>query len=313
MITTLIPAFKPKYLNELLIALQAQTVPPSRVIVSDDSPDGAFQRILSEPGSADVVRRLNLEVVQGPRQGSWANCHHLLQLHDGRTPLFHLLFDDDVPYPAFYARHIEAHRSATSGCVVSRRWYALESGQPVSDLPLPAALEAHPERTLQLPATLLFPQVVGTCNNWLGEFSNITFRSELRDQVILPQIGGVRVKGLEDIACMLMLSQRAPLTWLNQHLGYFRTSAEQTTRRPMSTDFKRAVLGWIALAIGSMRAGHVDAAMARNAIAHMARSVRQRYPDEADIQVFIALEAGLIAGDATADDAFVAAWHDFIV
>lgn len=311
MITTLIPAFKPQYLNELLMALQTQTVAPARVIISDDSPDGAFLSILSAPAQADVVKRLKIEVVPGPRQGAWANCQQLLRLHGGRTPLFHLLLDDDIPYPSFYARHLSAHTRSPSGCVVSRRWYAFERGQPVGDLPVPAELDARLERELALPAAVLFPAIVGRRSNWLGEYSNVTFRSEWVEQLMQPAIGGVRVNGLEDVGALLMLAQQAPLTWLNEHLGYFRTSPQQGSQQPLSRNFKRGVLAWIALALGSLRAGQLDAALARSAIAASAQELAQRYAAEADIQPFLALMPGLSAGQPEADAEFLRLWEGF--
>lgn len=311
MITTLIPAFKPQYLNELLTALQVQTVKPARVIVSDDSPDGAFLRILSDPAHADIVRRLNLEVVPGPRRGAWANCQQLLRLHAGRTPLLHLLLDDDIPYPSFYARHLAAHELHRGGCVVSRRWYAFENGQPVGDLPVPPELDARIERVLALPSAVLFPTVIGKRSNWLGEYSNVTFRSEWVEALMQPSIGGVRINGLEDIGALLMLSQQAPLVWLNEHLGYFRASPHQGSQQPLSRNFKRGVLAWVALALGSLRAGHIDAALARASIAHSAQELTARYGAESDVQPFLVLLPGLTAGDAQADAEFLRLWEGF--
>ena len=45
-ITTLVPAFKPKYLVQLLLALRHQIVKPALIIFSDDSPGQAFRSAL---------------------------------------------------------------------------------------------------------------------------------------------------------------------------------------------------------------------------------------------------------------------------
>jgi hypothetical protein len=308
--TTLIPAFKPQYLHELLLALQAQTLPPERVIISDDSPNGAFLRLLGEPGAADVVQRLQIEVVRGPQRGGWANCQQLLQLYAGRSSHFHLLMDDDIPYPSFYARHAEAHAVTGSGCAVSRRWYALESGQPVGDLPVPAAVANRAERLLLLPHEVLFPHIVGTTNNWLGELSNATFAASRIALVRAPQLAGVRLHGLEDVGAMLACAQAAPLAYLNEHLGYFRTSGGQNSQQPLGRAFKLGVIGWIAFALGALRAGLLPESTARDAIAHSAQAVRHRYAGEADVAPFIELLPALASG-AQADDAFLALWADY--
>lgn len=308
--TTLIPAFKPAYLGELLRALQAQTMPPARVIVSDDSPDGAFLSALSAPSVQPVVQKLNLSVVPGPKRGGWANCQQLLTLYGGATSHFHLLMDDDIPYPSFYARHAEAHALSASGCVVSRRWYANEAGLPLASLPVPPVLDAMPQRLISLPASLLFEQIVGTTNNWLGELSNTTFAADRLEAMRQPEIGGVKIHGLEDIGTMLMCAQRAPLAFINEHLGFFRTSAGQNSRQPLGRVFKLGVLCWIAFALAALRAGHVSEALARASIAHSAEVVRNRYAAEADIQPFIALLPALAEG-GTADEDFIRLWHDF--
>lgn len=45
-VTTLVPAYKPKYLFELLSSLRHQTVKPAAIVFSDDSADQAFVRLL---------------------------------------------------------------------------------------------------------------------------------------------------------------------------------------------------------------------------------------------------------------------------
>jgi len=308
--TTLIPAFKPAYLAELLRALQVQTLLPARVIVSDDSPDGAFLRTLADPALAHVVQRLNLSVVPGPRKGGWANCQQLLKLYGGATPYFHLLMDDDIPYPHFYARHAEAQGRTGSGCAVSRRWYANEAGQPLASLPVPEAVEAMPQRLLHLTALVLFEHIVGTGNNWLGELSNTTFAADRVEDLMHPQVGGVRLHGLEDVGAMLVCAQRGPLAYVNEHLGYFRTSPEQNSRQPQGRAFKLGVIGWVAFALGALRAGLLSEPLARAAIAKAGQGVLNLYAAEADVQPFIALLPALASG-GTADDAFLALWHDF--
>ena len=308
--TTLIPAYKPAYLAELLRALHFQALPPARVIVSDDSPDGAFLRALAEPALAPLVQRLQLSVVEGPKRGGWANCQQLLKLYDGATPYFHLLMDDDIPYPSFYARHAEAQALSSSGCSVSRRWYADEAGRPLASLPVPAAVDAMPQRLLGLPAAVLFEHIVGPGNNWLGELSNTTFAAARVADLMHPQVGGVKLHGLEDVGAMLACAQRAPLAFINEHLGFFRTSAAQNSRQPMGRAFKLGVVGWIAFALGALRAGQLAEALARAAIARASLAVRERYAGEADVRPFIELLPALAAG-AAADDEFLCLWHDF--
>jgi len=311
-ITTLVPAFKPQYLNELLTALQAQTLKPARVIISDDSPDEAFIALLGAPSARPLCEALNIEVVRGPRQGGWANGQHLMRLYAGSTPLFHMLLDDDVPYPSFYARHFEAHREHAPRAVVSRRWYARENGQPVGDLPVPPAVDAYPARRLALPGALLFPQVVPSGNNWLGEFSNVTFSASMAGFFARPELAGVPLCGLEDIGAMLVAAEGQPLVYLNEHLGYFRTSAVQNSRQPLSPAFKQGVYAWIPMALAGQRLGHLDAAVVQACVAAAAYSALQRYADEADLAAVNATLPALIEGQPGAADAFLQAWMAYL-
>ena len=87
---------KPKYLGELLFALQSQTLPPTRVLFSDDSPDQAFVQALGSEAVRAAYPALRIEVMPGPRQGAWANFQQLLRHYRGDTEFFHLQLDDDI-------------------------------------------------------------------------------------------------------------------------------------------------------------------------------------------------------------------------
>ena len=108
-IITLVPAYKSKYLYDLLISFRNQTVKPFKIVFSDDSPDQSFVNILNSQSVKDITKDLNIEVVQGPRNGAWNNFLNLLQHHCKNTELFHLQLDDDICYPQFYERHVHAH------------------------------------------------------------------------------------------------------------------------------------------------------------------------------------------------------------
>src|SRR5262245_32799757 len=123
-VTTLIPAYKTEHIVPLFASLLYQSRPPARVIVSDDSPDGRFGEILRSDGMAAVRERLIVEIHAGPRAGAYENFKHLVGLWDRSTPLVHLLLDDDVIYPTFYARHIDVHAVGQFSCSISARWIA---------------------------------------------------------------------------------------------------------------------------------------------------------------------------------------------
>lgn len=307
-VTVLVPAYKPKYLGELLLALQSQTLPPARVVFSDDSPDQAFVAALGNASTRAAYPALSIEVVPGPRQGAWANFKNLLNLYRGETEFFHLQLDDDIPYPHFYEQHARAHRLVQASCAVSRRWTALESGQPIASLPVPAPLAEQMQRMATVSAGLLFSLTVPGVNNWLGELSNATLRAGMREVLLGARLGGVAYTGLEDIGTFLAASEQAPVVFINEHLGYFRTSPEQNTAQPTGRIFKLGLLAWIALAVAGKRLGHLNAAQCTDVARRMGLLVLQHYAGDAPMCELARLALSLGDSEA-AEAAYVTAWH----
>jgi len=309
-LTVLVPAYKAKYLGELLLALNSQTLPPARIVLSDDSPDQAFVQALGNSATRAAYPKLNIEVIPGPRQGAWANFRHLLQHYQGETEFFHLQLDDDIPYPHFYEQHARAHQLVQGSCAVSRRWTAQESGQPTASLPVPAVVAAQPQRLCTLSADLLFQQTILPTSNWLGEFSNATFRAGMREELLNTRLAGVSFTGLEDIGAFLVASQQAPLIFINEHLGYFRTSAEQNTSQTSGRIFKLGLLAWIALALSARRLGYLNTEQSTAVARRIAAMVLQHYPAEAGMCEIAQLAANVDVSPAD-EAAYLAAWHAY--
>jgi hypothetical protein len=308
-VTALIPAYKPKYLIELLTALRYQTVKPARVIISDDSPDQGFVAQLQSESLRAAVADLNVEVYPGGRDGAYNNFRRLLKRFAGGTELFHLWLDDDIPYPRFYERHVQAHLACDTACVVTRRWTAMESGLPVGDLAVPAAIQDLDKRMVTLDAGYLFNETVGRGSNWLGEFSNATFRADMVDALDGATLAGIDFTGLEDIGGFLLAVSRSPLVFVNEYLGYFRRSAgqasSQTTGRPM----KLALLAWLPLAIAARRLGQISEPVCRHVLASYGSLMQTRHPDDPELAEINALMPALAMGNPEAEARFLALWH----
>jgi hypothetical protein len=308
-LTTLVPAYKPKYLIELLTSLRHQTVKPDRIIFSDDSPDQAFIGALDSEPLKSVLADLNVSAIPGPRSGAYNNFRNLLNVWNGQTELFHFLLDDDIIYPAFYERHLIAHASANIGCSISRRWTAMESGLPIRDLPVPAIVGTHANRLLTIDAAVLFSTTAAVSTNWLGEFSNAVFAADLADMVRDPRMDSISYAGLEDLGSFLNASLRAPIGYINDHLGFFRTSDQQHSADIMGTPWKKAHLAYIALAIAGRRLGLVSAEQAATCLASLCPITGQRYASEPDMGDICALMPKLANGDTSAEDQFLSLWH----
>jgi hypothetical protein len=311
-ITTLIPAFKPQYLQQLLIGLESQTVRPARIIISDDSPTQAFRGALIDGPFKQTAQKLNIEVLEGPRQGVAANGMQLMRAWNTETPLLHILMDDDVIYPDFYERHLAVHATGQFDCSVSRRWTALESGQPVGSLPMPDEVKQHGDRLVALEPDYLFTTTVPASNNWLGEHSNTIFSRRAIEACGTGEIAGIPFSGLEDIGMFLASSLVTPVCFINEPLGFFRMNTAQTSQQPNSKSFKRGVLAWAALGLAGVRVGMLRPEHALQCFGGVLRQLEARYSDASDMQVFIMLMRELSSGNAAAADTFVQTWHDFI-
>lgn len=309
---TLIPAYKTKYIADLLNGLRLQTRPTDKIVFSDDSPGGAFRDTLFSEPYAPLRQGLDIEFHEGPRNGAYENFKNLVGIADGRAELMHILLDDDVIYPEFYERHLVAHASGDFSCSVSRRWTANEAGVPLRGQPVPEVIRHNPNRMLALDDQVMLMTTVAECTNYFGEFSNALFRSDCADLLLQPKLGDVSYAGLWDLGAFVAASIRRPLVHIQDHLGYFRTSPSQNSSNVNSSFMKGAHLGYIALAVGGRRLGRLSDSLARNNYVIMLNALVVRYGTQPDMQPFIAVLPALAQGLPNAEEHFLEAWHDFL-
>lgn len=312
-IATLIPAYKSKYLVELLACLVHQTVAPSLVIFSDDSPDDAFTaQLLSEPVKS-LVAHLNIKVIPGPKRGAHANWAHLLEHWAGETELVHMLCDDDIIYPHFYERHLQSHMAGHFSSTVSRRWSANENGQPiVRGLPVPELISNNPSRCIMLESSVVYSTTVGKASNWLGEVSNVVMRPETADYIRTRHYDGICFAGLEDLGSFILGTLNHPLCFINEHLGYFRQSPEQNSSQTMGIPLKFAHLAYIALAFIGRNTGALSEAQLSYNLEVVGGAVMWNYRDQEDMAPFRALMPSLIAREENSEERFLEMWNAYI-
>lgn len=311
-VTTLIPAYKTKYLVELLTGLVTQTHQPKRVIVSDDSPGGAFSELLRSPAMALAMRKLPIEIHEGPRAGAYENFKYLVRLWDKSTDFCHLMLDDDVLYPDFYMRHMMAHATGHHPGSISARWCGNERGQPVEGMPIPKAVWFSNDRTLLLDATVLFSTTLPECQNWLGEFSNCVMRPEMAELLFTPRFADVSYEGLWDLGAFLAASLIGPVAYIQDRLGVFRAGGEGHSAQMMGKHMKAAHLGYGALALGATRIGRLSPDAARQCYAGLHGALQGRYQHEPDVAPFIDIMRRLAAADTAAEAEFLQHWNLFL-
>jgi len=279
-LTTLIPAYKKEYLAETFLGLQRQRFRDFRVILSDDSPGDEISQLIRDGHYADVLKGLAIEVVPGPKNAR-LNQRALIERWDGSSPLVHIHLDDDLIFPDFYRQHVEAHASGRFSASVSRRWVTQGNTVPVYGIEQPRFVASSPLRFVPVDERQLFSTMVPTCNNWIGEFSNMVLSAVGARCFPRPPADDLSYYGWPDVGFLLEAVQRAPIVIVRDHLGVFRQHAEQTTHRMHDHGGRVSSMAWVTCALLAWREGRISHKEAVHAISYTVGECLKRY-GEAD-------------------------------
>ena len=305
---TLIPAYKADYLAELFLGLRSQNFKDFRVVLSDDSPGASITELIRSGAFDNLIAPLDLLVLQGPRQGSLKNIHHLIDGWAAQAPLVHVMMDDDIVYPDYYRSHALAHSRGTPGASVSQRWLTASDGRPGAMLPLPAFFDDVPERLVYLDAAALFATTAAHCQNWLGEFSNMVLSQEAVRRLRGSSMNGLSYYGLADIGVLLDVSTHSPVVFIRDHLGGFRSHPQQNTHKRQSFAIKCGYLAWVALALAGWRSGHLSAAQTQASLAISVGQCMNQFASEPALSEFFGIAIDNARNLASFDEHFGDWW-----
>ena len=289
-ITTLIPAYKKEYLRDVFLGLRRQTFKDFKVIVSDDSPGQVITDMIRSRHWGNLTDELHLTVVRGPGNAR-RNHEQLLDLWSGQSPLVHFHLDDDIIYPEFYRTHVSVHAAAPCSASVSQRWLSHDDGAPAWTLPLPALVHECPGHVFQLSPEELFNSTVATCDNWLGELSNIVLSAEAAMRYPRSPVVDLNYYGLMDIGTLLQASVAEPVTFIREYLGVFRQNAQQTTQSAATSTHGGRVgfLAWVTYALAAWRDGHISGEKAVQAIGIATRRIVHHFSESPEMAPYFAL------------------------
>jgi len=279
-LTTLIPAYKKDYLAEMFLGLARQTFRDFKVIVSDDSPGDEITALIQGGAYDALTRGLDLQVVRGPKNAR-LNYQALLDLWGGRSPYLHMQLDDDAIYPDFYRTHLAAHATGRFGVSISRRWITHVDMRPVHGIHLPRCVADSPLLYVPVDEQSLFSSMVPTCNNWIGEFSNMVMSADGARHFPKPPADGLSYYGWPDVGFLLESIQHLPLVYIRDHLGIFRQHPEQSTNRTLNHSGRVSGMAWVACALHAWREGRISYAEAVNAIMYTVGQCLKKF-DEGD-------------------------------
>lgn len=311
-LATLVPAYKHAFIPQLLVSLATQSYPTGQIIISDDSPNGEVSQVIADPALAHIVEKLNITIIQGPKQGTMSNVVHLLEHWQQSSQLVHILFDDDILYPTFYAQHVQTHTQEAIGASVSYRWFTNELGRPCAASTVPTFVQKSTHQIDFIGADQLFASVVPTCDNWLGEFSNIVFSAEAVQLYKRSRMEGIAYYGLGDVGLLLEISLHSKVAVIKNYLGGFRQNTQQNTVNYNSPVFKCGTVAWVALALASYKLGKIGTQQLQQTVQLTQGAVSARFLQSTDMQGFIQLFNTYAADSAAFEQSFLPLWQQLL-
>jgi len=257
-ITTLIPAYREEYLENVFLGLKNQTYKDFEIIISDDSPDRSISKNIHNGKYSNYTNFLKLKVFEGPG-GEIANHNFLIGVWSGSTPFAHINHDDDFIFPTFYEEHLKCHKLYSPGVSVSKRWFCNQSGIPVFSPKIPYEIEASDIKLLNLQPDYITQSILCETQNWLGEYSNCVFSQKILSAFSRIPEHGEPYFGLTDVPLFLLNSKAGNnLGFINQNLSAYRLPENPSYHDPYSLIGSLTRLCWIVYAIYAWKDGFLN-------------------------------------------------------
>jgi hypothetical protein len=274
-IITLIPGYKSEYFPDLLTCIQAQTVRPQKIVISDDTKQNVFHSLRNSNQYKDICTELNIVVLSGPKNGAMGNINYLIKTSQNLSYIYaHILMDDDIIFPTFYAEHLGMHQKNRISCSVSKRLYCLENKIPVHAPRLPRTIENLQSVTALIDAKFIFGTTLTEAYNWLGELSCMTFSKPFLMQSDLYELDGWSTFGLADLSSVMKASIGANIGYINSNQGLFRISKNGTTTLRDET-YSASIIAWLVIGFIGYRRLYINET-ALNSISNFVNTVYRK-------------------------------------
>ena len=218
LVSVVIPAFKPEYLQEAILSALEQTCEDIEILVGDDTVDAKLEPIVTQIDDPRVTyhhhgfgdAELNLRKLWEHATGSYIKP----------------LFDDDLLLPASVDSLVSALRSnPASALAFHERVYV----NTESDVVWTPQQLLEPGVTATLDHQFMVDNMLSTLTNFVGEPSNTMVNRELGDVTSAYTYRGRKLNFLADVASYLNLSTDAPIIAVGGYLSAFRQHAAQSS------------------------------------------------------------------------------------
>jgi glycosyltransferase involved in cell wall biosynthesis len=268
LVSVLIPAFRPQYLDLAIASALAQTFQDFELLISDDSSDPYVALVACkwEDPRIRYFRNPN-------RQQPGANRDFLLSQASGRYIKF--LFDDDLLLPNSIATLVSVAEESNSQLVFHGRHQIDERGCVLSS---PQSIPAGQWQTI--PRHDFFERLVGSMENFVGEPTCVLFEADAYRQLPAPfSVAGFSMRFLTDVSLYInFVAQGHRVTGVGMMGAAFRHHAEQTSNTTFAA-YSAGLFEWELFMRWAVDAGDMEPARYARCLAHLHVKYRRHVAD----------------------------------
>lgn len=277
LVSILIPAYKPSHFRMCLTSAIAQTWENREIIVSDDCPTDAIQKIVAEFGA-------HVTYLRNPNPGCWGinNLQNLMSVAKGDYIKF--LFDDDILHPFCTQYLVEALEETSDKNVklaFSARRTIDDRNHPI-ELINPFGITSPTVRE----GREIIRQMATTLLNQIGEFTTVLFRKQdlvgTGGNVEFMTIDGRLCPGLADVAVFAHLCAKGNAVILPDTLSYFRVHPASNSNPDKNGNWPNLITDWRLVIDLAARERFIDASELYAAYLHLVEHIkawRHAYPE----------------------------------
>lgn len=261
LVSVLIPAFKPEYLQDAILSVLQQTCDDIEILVGDDTVDASLEQLVTHIDDARVTYY---------HHGFGDAELNLRQLWQHATgPYIKPLFDDDMLLPTSVEVLMSALRSNPASALAFHERVFVSAHDEIVGTPT-KLMEFGSSAAFD--RQLIVDNMLPTLNNFVGEPSNTMVNRELVDATQAYTYHGRKLDYLSDVASYLNLSTDAPIIGVGGYLSAFRQHATQSSASS-SPRVSAGLYEWELIVRTEAAAGNFSGAGLNSAW----RSLRKRY------------------------------------
>ena len=278
LVSVLIPAFRPQYLDLAIASALAQSFRDFELLISDDSSDAAVALV------ACKWEDPRIRYVRNPRrQQPGANRDYLLSQAQGRYVKF--LFDDDLLMPNSIETLVAVAQESRSQLVFHGRHQIDERGCVLSS---PQSIPPGQWRTFE--RREFFERLVGKMENFVGEPTCVLFEADAYRHLKAPfTVAGYPMRFLTDVSLYInFVDQGHRVTGVGIMGAAFRHHAEQTSNATFAA-YSAGLFEWELFLRRAVDQGDLDKAHYARSLAHLHVKYRRHVNDFPELAPFLQL------------------------